>query len=421
MNHNHSINKRVAFVLGFNLPFPGAGWRRIDYLARYFTDRGFQVYVLGSITPSYILSMLRRKAKVKNSQYERRTYLILNVQPYISSEHVLAGVLNMITGLFLFFVLLILKPHIIVVSVPNVEQVWSSYMASKLIDAKFIVDIRDPYEDYMVNYSKGLTLIFARFLKKLNFAVYRRAKAVTTVTESLVRYLAKHGVKAILVPNGADMEMFKPYPEEGNSLRKALGLNNVRVIVLSGYLGNYYRIDSILDTLASLSRENRHVTDRLRLVIIGDILRQYRGTFVKKIKELGVDKQVVVLGVVEDPIKLAQLLSACDVGLIPRVEDSLFDYAIPAKFYEYIACGLPVFVLARKGSELWNVVERYKIGYVCRPNDGNCIKQVLKDIAEGKGLEELKARVLMLRELFSREVGAKRLYNIVKQLLKGER
>jgi hypothetical protein len=37
-----------------------------------------------------------------------------------------------------------------------------------------------------------------------------------------------------------------------------------------------------------------------------------------------------------------KLISDCDVGLIPRIKDPIYDYAIPAKFYEYTACGLPV-------------------------------------------------------------------------------
>jgi len=419
-NFDRNIDKRVAFVLGFSLPFPGAGWRRIEYFARYLADRGFRVYVLGSITPSYILSMLRKRTETKNNQYGRKAYLILNVQPYIGLNHILARILNIVTGLILVLVLLILKPHIIVVSVPNIEQVLFSYIASRLVRAELIVDIRDPHEDYMIRYSKSLTQIFARFLKRLNFAVYRRARVVSTVTEGLVRYLARHGVKALLAPNGADTEIFKPYPGKRSDLRKALGLDNVNVIVFSGYLGNYYRIDFILNALASLLREDRHVADKLRLVIIGDIMKQYRETFIKKIKELGIDRQIVVLGVIEDSIKLAQLLSACDVGLISRVEDPFFDYAIPAKIYEYIACGLPVFVLVKRGSDLWNMVERYKIGYVCQPHDIDCIKQVLKDIARGRRLEEFKARVLKLRGLVSREASAKRLCDIIQKLLIGE-
>jgi len=420
-HRSNQSNRRIMFVLGFNLPFPGAGWRRIEYFSMYLARKGFSVYILGSITPSHILTLLKKQMRIRNGdQNKRKAYFVLNVQPYVESNHVLAKILNMITGLILIFTSLVLKPAVIIVSIPNVEQVLSSYVASRLVGAKLIVDIRDPHEDYIIKSSKDLTRIFAKFLKKLNFAIYRRAEAVTTVTEGLVNYLAQQGVKALLVPNGADVTVFRPYPNR-DGIREKFGLSNANVIVFNGYLGDYYNLDALFESLAELIKEDRSLVNKLKLMIIGDILKQYRETFVRRIKELDIKKQIVFLGIIRDQIALAQLLSACDVGLIPRVEDPFFDFSIPAKFYEYIACGLPVFVLARKGSELWNVVERYKIGYTCQPNDVGCIKQVLNDIVEGSNLKELKARVLMLREFFSREASAKRLYGIVKQLLTSER
>lgn len=405
------------FVLWSRPSFPGAGWRRVEYFSRYFAGRGFSVYVLGSVPPSY---MLRGGVEVQGGgQSERGVYSVLSIQPYMGLSRVPARALGIIVGLVLVLALLVLRPGVVVVSVPSAGQVLASYIASRLVGARLVVDIRDPHEDYIIMRSRGLARRLFKFLKKLNFVVYRRADAVTTVTEGLARYLARHGVKAVLAPNGADTTVFKPYTEAGD-IRRSLGLDGARVIVFSGYLGDYYRIDALLESLARLVKRGEPFAGQLRLVIVGGMPGRYRGNLVRRVRELGIDGLVMVLGVIESPVRLAQLLSACDVGLIPRVGDPFFDYAIPVKFYEYIACGLPVFVLARRGSDLWRIVERYRIGYVCEPHDTACIEQVLRDIARGRRLGELRARVLRLRRIVSREEGARRLYNTVKQFLASE-
>ena len=55
---------------------------------------------------------------------------------------------------------------------------------------------------------------------------------------------------------------------------------------------------------------------------------------------------------------VVNLLSACDVGAAPRVSDPIYDYALPVKFYEYVAVGLPLIVMANKESGLARVMER---------------------------------------------------------------
>jgi hypothetical protein len=38
---------RILFFLGFANPFPGAGWTRIGFFAKYFKDKGHDVAVIG--------------------------------------------------------------------------------------------------------------------------------------------------------------------------------------------------------------------------------------------------------------------------------------------------------------------------------------------------------------------------------------
>jgi len=111
-------------------------------------------------------------------------------------------------------------------------------------------------------------------------------------------------------------------------------------------------------------------------------------------------------------------LSACDIGIIPRVEDPVYDYAVPAKFYEYIAMGLPLIVIANKESELAKIVEENKLGFVCESEDWTCLETSILILANNRNLlNELKRNTLVFRKYINRRVGAERLYRLIKELL----
>ena len=41
---------KILFVLGFPNPFPGAGWTRIGFFAKDWSDKGHEVDVLGAFS-----------------------------------------------------------------------------------------------------------------------------------------------------------------------------------------------------------------------------------------------------------------------------------------------------------------------------------------------------------------------------------
>jgi len=114
--------------------------------------------------------------------------------------------------------------------------------------------------------------------------------------------------------------------------------------------------------------------------------------------------------------EVVELLSASDIGIIPRVGDPIYDCAIPIKFYEYIAMGLPVIALIRRESELAKIILERKLGIVCNPNDYSCLKTALTSFTDKKRLREYKNNVLEFRKYIDRNIYGVLLINIIKQL-----
>jgi len=412
----------VMFILwGFSVPFPGAAWRRIDFFSRYLLRKGFNVFIVGSrsIGKSFLLHRIKTvKSIVKNAKAKENLSSydlpILNIPFRISIG---ARPLNILLALIpLLTLFLILRPHVVLVSIPSNESVLATYIFGKILRFKVIVDIRDPVEElYYTYYAKGsVKKMIAKIIKKINYAIYKHVDAVIVVTSKLKSMLSSEGIKTILIPNGADLNTFKPYLDHRRHVRKILGINEEDVvIVVSGSETSYYPVHKFLPYLALIKKECNNANFKLKLLLVG----KFANTF-KCSKILGIQNSIIYAGSYQNPIKVAEILSAADLGLIYRVSDPVFDYSVPAKFYEYIACGLPVFVIARRESELARITKSWKVGIMCDYNV-KCIVSFLKDLTiyGTKILESYRKRVLKSRFKVNRARAACKLALLLKKLL----
>jgi len=105
------------------------------------------------------------------------------------------------------------------------------------------------------------------------------------------------------------------------------------------------------------------------------------------------------------------LLSAFYVGVVSRVKYPLYDYAVPVKFYEYVATGLPLIMTANRGSELVKIMLENKLGLLCEPNDIKCLEKTLTRLVRNERLlRGLRGNSISFRELIDGKIGAEVLF-----------
>ena len=388
-------NIDVLFICN-NLGETGAPYRRIGYFLKYFRSRGLKTSCIG-----FIHLTLHGIAKPFEGCY--------SASLHISSHSLAVLPLNFILSFLLIPLILILRPRIIIISIPDSYLVLASYIGGSLVRSKIIIDIRDPQEEIMSSmYKKGLFNFIAKVYKRINYSIYKRAQVVIGVTRTLVTMVASEIRRPVhLIPNGADLSIFKPLDKEEARLK--LGLS--RESLLIGYVGGLssYGYYNILPILTAIRKARRELGIDIKLVVAGPIYDES----IKRIIE-GFRDEFRYLGVL-DTKGVITLLSACDLGVIPRIGDPIYDYAIPVKFYEYVATGLPIIVIARKHSELAEVVERNKLGIVCEPQDHICLKNAVTTFATNKTtLDKYKKNVFAFRRHIDRRISAERLYKINK-------
>jgi len=410
MKKLNSLRPKIVIVSTFHLPMPGAVWRRLSYFAEYLSLKGWKVFVLGAFSPTReLLRLPIRLALVKRSG----KYALFNFQLRLDLPGWPFLTANILGSLPVLVVALVLRPDVLWVSIPWHDVLPMAYAAAKLSGSKLIIDVRDPLE-YWLHVSRGLSRRLYSFLIMLDYVLMRKADLVVTVTPSLAELLAKHGVCAHLVMNGADTRIFRPSSQHEARGKLCLSVDNI-VLAFSGYLGNYYDAIPLLQAIARLPGELKR---KMVLLLIGGFAdASYAKKFMRVARKLHLSQNIKALRPIRDACTLAEVLSVANAGIITFVASELFDPAIPAKFYEYLACGLPVIALVKRGSELWRLIEEWGVGFACEPHDLDCITKALEKIFDESTMESTRANVLRVRPLIDRRRAAEKLYSLLCELL----
>ena len=375
----------------------GAAYMRQSYLMNYLKTYGYNVSCIGFVT-----------LPVRGNVQE-----CINLPLRISTRN---EVINAIVNTFILFpslivALLLLRPRIIVVSLPDAEPVMATYFASIIGRMKLVIDIRDPQEENMILLYNGFSRLIAKMYRNLMHIIYRKAHAVSVVTLSLLKYyVEKLRRKVYFVPNGADLRLFVKKRDK-DTIRKKFGLPlNATLITYTGAIGisHYYGIISFIKIFREIKRE---LHEDLYLVLAGPIIDKYAYSIIRS------SNYVIYPGVLNKE-DVVDLLSASDIGLIPFSTENkyklIYTYAIPVKFYEYIATCLPVLALGDYSSELGKLIDKYQVGYLCEPNNKTCIKDAILNIIETR--EKLVHNACKSRTLVDRRFGAKVFLQLISKL-----
>ena len=394
---------KIIFTLGYPAPFAGAGWRRVSYFASYLSKKGHITAVLSGMN----LSSLGKAKRVDTGEIQ-----VYNLLPTILLIRPLAGYLNVLLS-FLFSLILIplLRPDIIVHSVPPGEPALGVFMACKLLRKKVVFDYRDEWEDCSIQATKSWLLkTVPRLIKRVATACYTQSDLMVAVTPAFVRNLKRRGMRRItLIPNGADIKVFRPRAriERGFS-------DDDFTMVYSGIAGVYYRLDVLVEAMSSFVKRNG--VDEIKLVFFGD------GPQIPKVlmmaKELGIEKNVRYLGVLHDPRQIAKIIACADVGIVPYDDNILRKNTYPSKFFEYCACGIPVIATTYNDSVLAELIEDYQVGLTTPPMDIEGLEKAIENMYSDRHFrEEAGSRGRKLVELrFDREKTAEEFLRLLLDL-----
>jgi colanic acid biosynthesis glycosyl transferase WcaI len=236
-----------------------------------------------------------------------------------------------------------------------------------------VFEVRDIWPESAVALGELTNARAVRLAGKLEELCYNRARCVVVVTEGIRRRLAErgYGPKVVLVPNGANTELFRPDAEAGAALRGELGLADRFVVLYAGIHGVAQGLETVLEAARRLQGEQD-----IHFLLVGEGPRKAELLALRD--RLGLNNVTMLA---ERPrTEMPAFFSAADVALVPLRKLDLFQGALPSKMFDAWACACPV-ILSIDG-EARQVLERAGGGLFVEPEDADQLARAVLELRD---------------------------------------
>ncbi len=196
-------------------------------------------------------------------------------------------------------------------------------------------------------------------------------KIINNSRNSVVQHekiLGFSATNTVIIPNGFDVEQFKPSPEAYQAIRNLLGLPSDTLLV--GLIGRYHPMKdhgNFLRAVSLLSKTHPAV----RFILAGTGVDASNGEVTSLVHELGFESSVVLLGRRDD---IPEITAALDVACSSSSYGEGFSNAIG----EAMSCGVPC-VVTDVGDSAWIVGDT---GKVVPPRDPVALAAGLRDLLD---------------------------------------
>jgi teichuronic acid biosynthesis glycosyltransferase TuaC len=193
---------------------------------------------------------------------------------------------------------------------------------AKRLQASLVIDLYDNFESFWATRIPGVTTAFRRALKCAN--------GITCVSHPLARYVRDTiycKCPIAVIENGVSKDLF--YPRDQADCRRELRLPaDDRLIGAAGAISRSRGIETLFHAFEKLAQERSDI----HLVLAGHC---DKGLILPR------HSHVHYLGILP-PEKVPVFLSALNIAVISNRESAFGKYCFPQKFYESVACGVPV-------------------------------------------------------------------------------
>jgi glycosyltransferase involved in cell wall biosynthesis len=350
---------RILLMTQYFHPEPGAPANRTLSFARGLAKAGHRVSVICEF-PCYPSGRLQKDDKYR--MYRREPFENFTIYRSLVIPTSRSGLLSRLINYWSFMLssfvvgLFLQKPDLILASSPPLFVAPSAVLLSILKGVPMVADIRDlwPEDAIMLGHLRNRIGIWGGRLTAWMF--YKRAKLLITISPGMKEYLLKlAGNKEVFpITNGSSVPDMKL--DEHNNDKK---LENGRfTICYSGTLGLMQQVEDMIDA-AVATRNDKDI----KYLIVGEGVRLKE--LMARAQGLNLNNMLFTGGV--SFLESLRLMKTADAGLVVLSDHEYFSSAIPSKFFDCMALGLPV-ILGVNGNAR-EILETNKTGFYYRPGD----------------------------------------------------
>ena len=408
---------RVLVISQLFAPEMGALPNRLAPLTRHLGGHGHEVFVAtgmpnypkGEVFPAY------RGRRFVREEVEGATVLRT---AYFTTPRNVSKAAQLLS--YLSFLPAVLhsgwragRIDVVFVTSPPIFPALPAILLAKLRRAKLVVDLRDLWPDEVVAVGAAREgSLSIRVLRLIERLMYRSADLVTCTTPAFAETVGRRGVgpqKSRLLPNGADLELFRPLPRE-NEIAAPYDFGDRLVVMYSGLLGIKHGLETVIDA-AALLRDREDVVFFIR----GEGPR--REALEEQTRELGLDN--VVFGGERPIAEVPYLLARADVCVTTLLPDPYLEKIVSVKIFEYLACEKPV--VAGLRGEGARVIEESGGGIAIDPADARAMAGAIRELLDSpeRRAEMGKAGRRYVEQHHSRAAIAARLEQLLDEVTTG--
>ncbi|MCH8566943.1 MAG: glycosyltransferase family 4 protein [Balneolales bacterium] len=422
---------KILFFTQYYPPEIGAGAVRANAIVSYFRKINWNVKVLCE-RPNYPTGIVPEGYRNNDRSVETDGGITVYRVPVWASRRENRWQQTLQFGSYMlssFFTALKLNPNfdIIYISSPPLFGAVAAAVYARITGIPWVFEVRDLWPDSMLaaKGSSNESGLF-RLLKILEHSLYMRAAAVVCVTEAAARRVREMSPNAQVhvVSNGADTNIFRALEEdekeesapelsqqvfyEGDGLKanQSEGVKKFRV----GYVGSVGVIHDFLPVIKAAKL--CEALPEIEFYIVGDgsksrqlneLLEQYKPANVKWVG-------------LRPHAQVPAIIRTFNIGLNPIRNVSVFNSIITVKFYEYLACGVPVISLGK--GMMKQAGDDSGAAVTLPPGDAEALSAEIQAIMHNRKRWNAmrRAAIQYTQENYDRDIQSARLAEILKSI-----
>lgn len=299
------------------------------------------------------------------------------------------------------------KPDLIIGSSPPIFPIFSTWLVCKLRGIPFIMEVRDlwPESAIQMGILKNKPLI--KIMTWMEKILYSRARTIITLTDGIRNNICERGWpkdKVVLVHCGVDTTQLYPDIEAGLAIRKHYNLEEKKIVLYFGALGEANNISVILRAAKHLKHN-----DDIVFMLVGDGMQ--RKAIEQAVEKMKLTNLMLHKAVPKD--RARAYINAADLCLVTLLDIPLFDGALPTKLFDYMACNKPV--LCGVQGEAKRLIDEAQAGFTFAPNDEKQLADlILKTLQE---IDNTPSTAINSFEFIKNNYGAPQMNKLIEALI----
>ncbi len=346
------------------------GGTRHHELARHLTQQGHHVTIIAS--PVSYLTGRSVKNKVRKETDDLGVTIIRSCTLPALHRSFIWRVISFFSFMITSFIsgLFVKKVDLVWGTTPPIFQGPTAWLLARLKGVPFLLEVRDLWPAFAVAVGVLRNNFLIRLSEWLEGFLYKHADQVIVNSPGFIEHVSSRGAdQVVLIPNGADPEMFNP-DSEGKLFRHEHNLDDKFIVLYAGAHGMSNDLDVVLKAAEHIKN-----FDNIRIVLLGS--GKEKSTLQSLAKEMELSNVLFLPPV--SKLEMKEALAAADACLAILKPIEMYKTTYPNKVFDYMAAGRAI-ILAIDGV-IREVVVSANAGIPIPPGDPQALSAAIQALA----------------------------------------